>query len=139
MRDSLDRCGSQAAGDPLVQGLRRDVGAVRPDDRSEFRVKFDTLEIGRIRQPLEDSAPLPAGEVDISLGAILGKRGRVNPADTPDDGDEGAHYNDELKDACSLYFVMSEDMRRRVIDHGLPADRVCGRWCTRDPLNAECW
>ena len=38
--------------------------------------------------------------------------------------EEDAHYYDELKDACSLYFVMSEDMRRRVIEQGFPADRV---------------
>ena len=38
--------------------------------------------------------------------------------------DEDVHYYDELKDACSLFFVMSEDMRRRVIDHGFPANRV---------------
>lgn len=38
--------------------------------------------------------------------------------------DESADYYDELKGVCSLYFVMSEDMRRRVIDQGFPEDRV---------------
>ena len=38
--------------------------------------------------------------------------------------DEDVSYYDELKDVCSLYFVMSEDMRRRVIAYGFPADRV---------------
>jgi colanic acid/amylovoran biosynthesis glycosyltransferase len=38
---------------------------------------------------------------------------------------DGSHYYDELKDVCSLYFVMSEDMRRRVVEGGFPADRVC--------------
>jgi colanic acid/amylovoran biosynthesis glycosyltransferase len=33
-------------------------------------------------------------------------------------------YYDRLKQACSLYFVMSEDMKRRVVAHGFPADQV---------------
>ena len=33
-------------------------------------------------------------------------------------------YYDPLKLACSLYFVMSHDMRRRLIAHGFPADQV---------------
>jgi colanic acid/amylovoran biosynthesis glycosyltransferase len=38
--------------------------------------------------------------------------------------DRPADYYDRLKDACSLYFVMSEDMKRRVVAHGFPADQV---------------
>ena len=38
--------------------------------------------------------------------------------DYPDD------YYDELRAACSLYFVMSEDMKRRVVAHGFEADQV---------------
>jgi colanic acid/amylovoran biosynthesis glycosyltransferase len=33
-------------------------------------------------------------------------------------------YYDRLREACSLYFVMSEDMKRRVVAHGFPADQV---------------
>jgi colanic acid/amylovoran biosynthesis glycosyltransferase len=33
-------------------------------------------------------------------------------------------YYDRLRGACSLYFVMSEDMKRRVVAHGFPADQV---------------
>jgi colanic acid/amylovoran biosynthesis glycosyltransferase len=38
--------------------------------------------------------------------------------------DEPSDYYDRLKAACSLYFVMSNDMRRRVIERGFPEDRV---------------
>jgi colanic acid/amylovoran biosynthesis glycosyltransferase len=33
-------------------------------------------------------------------------------------------YYDRLRKACSLYFVMSEDMKRRVVAHGFPAEQV---------------
>lgn len=38
--------------------------------------------------------------------------------------DEPPGYYDELKQACSLYFVMSADMKRRVVEHGFPPERV---------------
>lgn len=38
--------------------------------------------------------------------------------------DRPADFYDPLKEACSLYFVMSEDMKRRVVAHGFPADQV---------------
>lgn len=38
--------------------------------------------------------------------------------------DEPPDFYDDLKRVCSRYFVMSEDMRQRVIEHGFPADRV---------------
>jgi colanic acid/amylovoran biosynthesis glycosyltransferase len=38
--------------------------------------------------------------------------------------DEPPSYYDDLKKACSLYFVMSADMKRRVVEHGFPADQV---------------
>jgi colanic acid/amylovoran biosynthesis glycosyltransferase len=38
--------------------------------------------------------------------------------------DRPGNYYDRLKAACSLYFVMSEDMKRRVVAHGFPDDQV---------------
>jgi colanic acid/amylovoran biosynthesis glycosyltransferase len=38
--------------------------------------------------------------------------------------DRPADYYDRLKAACSLYFVMSEDMKRRVVAHGFPEEQV---------------
>jgi colanic acid/amylovoran biosynthesis glycosyltransferase len=38
--------------------------------------------------------------------------------------DRPRDWYDRLKRACSLYFVMSEDMKRRVVAHGFPADQV---------------
>ena len=38
--------------------------------------------------------------------------------------DRPPDYYDRLKEACSVYFVMSEDMKRRVVAHGFPADQV---------------
>jgi colanic acid/amylovoran biosynthesis glycosyltransferase len=38
--------------------------------------------------------------------------------------DRPADYYDRLKEACSLYFVMSEDMKRRVVAHGFPEGQV---------------
>ena len=38
--------------------------------------------------------------------------------------DRPADYYDRLKQACALYFVMSEDMKRRVVAHGFPAEQV---------------
>lgn len=38
--------------------------------------------------------------------------------------DMPAEYYDRLKAACSLFFVMSLDMQRRVIENGFPAERV---------------
>ena len=38
--------------------------------------------------------------------------------------DRPADFYDPLKEACSLYFVMSEDMKRRVVAHGFPTDEV---------------
>jgi colanic acid/amylovoran biosynthesis glycosyltransferase len=38
--------------------------------------------------------------------------------------DRPPDWYDRLKDACSLYFVMSEDMKRRVVAHGFPAEQV---------------
>ena len=38
--------------------------------------------------------------------------------------DEPPDFYDDLKRVCSLYFVMSEDMKRRVVERGFPADRV---------------
>jgi colanic acid/amylovoran biosynthesis glycosyltransferase len=35
-----------------------------------------------------------------------------------------ADYYDELKEVCSCYLVMSEDMKRRVVAHGFPPDQV---------------
>ena len=38
--------------------------------------------------------------------------------------DRPPDFYDPLKEACSLYFVMSEDMKRRVVAHGFPTDEV---------------
>lgn len=38
--------------------------------------------------------------------------------------DHPPDFYDRLKEACSLYFVMSEDMKRRVVAHGFPGDQV---------------
>ena len=38
--------------------------------------------------------------------------------------EHGPGYYDGLRRACSLYFVMSEDMRRRVVEQGFPVDQV---------------
>jgi colanic acid/amylovoran biosynthesis glycosyltransferase len=38
--------------------------------------------------------------------------------------DRPPDYYDRLKQACSVYFVMSEDMKRRVVAHGFPAEQV---------------
>jgi colanic acid/amylovoran biosynthesis glycosyltransferase len=38
--------------------------------------------------------------------------------------DRPPDYYDRLKAACSLYFVMSEDMKRRVVAYGFPEDQV---------------
>jgi colanic acid/amylovoran biosynthesis glycosyltransferase len=38
--------------------------------------------------------------------------------------DEPPAFYDELKRTCSLYFVMSEDMKRRVVARGFPETRV---------------
>jgi colanic acid/amylovoran/stewartan biosynthesis glycosyltransferase WcaL/AmsK/CpsK len=38
--------------------------------------------------------------------------------------DRPRDWYDRLKRVCSLYFVMSEDMKRRVVAHGFPADQV---------------
>lgn len=38
--------------------------------------------------------------------------------------DRPADFYDPLKEACSLYFVMSEDMKRRVVAHGFSAEQV---------------
>ena len=38
--------------------------------------------------------------------------------------DEHPSYYDDLKEACELYFVMSADMKERVVAHGFPAERV---------------
>jgi colanic acid/amylovoran biosynthesis glycosyltransferase len=38
--------------------------------------------------------------------------------------EEPAGYYDDLKKACSLYFVMSADMKRRVVEHGFPDEQV---------------
>jgi hypothetical protein len=67
----LNRYWLQAASDPGVERLRRDVGAVRPDDGSEFLVECDEGKVGRIRQGLEDTTPLPAGQIELAFGAVL--------------------------------------------------------------------
>ena len=36
--------------------------------------------------------------------------------------DRPPSFYDQLKEACSLYFVMSEDMKHRLVAHGFPAD-----------------
>ena len=38
--------------------------------------------------------------------------------------DEPRDFYDDLKRVCSRYFVMSDDMRQRVVAQGFPADRV---------------
>ncbi len=38
--------------------------------------------------------------------------------------DKPPDFYDRLQEACSLYFVMSEDMKRRVVAHGFPGDQV---------------
>jgi colanic acid/amylovoran biosynthesis glycosyltransferase len=38
--------------------------------------------------------------------------------------EQGPKYYDALKQACSLYLVMSEDMKERVVAHGFPRERV---------------
>ena len=38
--------------------------------------------------------------------------------------DRPSDYYDRLKEACSVYFVMSEDMKRRVVAQGFPAEQV---------------
>jgi colanic acid/amylovoran biosynthesis glycosyltransferase len=38
--------------------------------------------------------------------------------------DRPSDYYDRLKETCSVYFVMSEDMKRRVVAHGFPAEQV---------------
>lgn len=55
----LDGCWLQVAGDPGVEGLGRDVGAVRPDEGPELLVQGDEVEVGRVLERLEDTTPLP--------------------------------------------------------------------------------
>ena len=69
--DPLDRARREASNDPGVQRLRRHVGPVRPDDGSELGVEADTAEVGGIGKRLEDTPPLPAGEIDLTLGTVL--------------------------------------------------------------------
>lgn len=38
--------------------------------------------------------------------------------------EEPANYYDDLKRTCSLYLVMSNDMKRRVVEQGFPAESV---------------
>ncbi len=38
--------------------------------------------------------------------------------------DQPRNYYDDLKKVCSLYFVMSADMKTRVVEHGFPAEQV---------------
>jgi colanic acid/amylovoran biosynthesis glycosyltransferase len=65
----------------------------------------------------------------VAVGEVAGISGRIVTTfygidvskifrDYPDD------YYSRLREACSHYFVMSEDMKRRVVQHGFPADQV---------------
>jgi hypothetical protein len=66
-------CGGRLApvDDPGVKRLRRDVGAVRPGDRPQLRIEFDTAEVRRIGKRLEDAAPSPTGQIDLSFRTIF--------------------------------------------------------------------
>ena len=54
-----------------MQSLRRDVGAVRPADRAEFRVKTDPGEVPRIAQWLEDARPLPGRGAEFATPPVV--------------------------------------------------------------------
>ena len=73
--------GFQASGDPAVKSLGCDVRAIRPHNRSQFLVELDAPEIRWIRQRFEDSAPLPARKIDLSVGAVLEGQAKTVVAD----------------------------------------------------------
>lgn len=64
--------------------------------------------------PVRDVARLDAPMVTTFYGYDVSKVFREQPRD----------FYDELKARCSVFFVMSEDMRRRVVAHGFPAELV---------------
>ncbi|MEX0675054.1 MAG: hypothetical protein WD067_09785, partial [Gaiellaceae bacterium] len=67
----LDGGGLGPSNDPGVKRLRRDIRAIRPDDRSQFSVEPDLPEVVGIRKRLEDAAPAAARKIGFALGAVL--------------------------------------------------------------------
>jgi hypothetical protein len=67
----LDRGGVEAANDPGMECLGRDVGAIGPHDRSELPVERDLAEVLGIGKRLENAAPTPRGQIDLARCAIL--------------------------------------------------------------------
>lgn len=64
----------------------------------------------RVRQTTMIDAPLVTTFYGVDVSRVFREQSR--------------DYYDELKEVGSLYFVMSQDMRRRVIEHGFPQDKV---------------
>ena len=78
----LRRRWAQAANDPVVKGLRRQVGAIRPDDRSQLLVELHLCEELGVLQWLEHSMPRPIRHVQLTLGPIL--KAQAQPVRTND-------------------------------------------------------
>jgi hypothetical protein len=86
-RGALRRLRLAPAANPRVERLGREVCAVGPHDRAEFLVHNDRAEVSRITKRLEDSSPVPRGEVDLALRSVLKRQPELVVADDLDRGD----------------------------------------------------
>src|SRR5438874_3414775 len=64
-----------------MQCLRREVGAVWPHDGAEFLVKLDLCEEFRVPKRLEDAAPRPRRQVQLTLRPVLETQAQTMFAD----------------------------------------------------------
>ena len=70
-----------------MQRFWRYVGAVRPADRPQLRVKLDAGEVLRIAQWREDADPLPTGGVNLPTDAVIEREAKTMIADDLDFND----------------------------------------------------
>lgn len=67
----LHRAGLEPSNDPAVKRLRRDVSAIRPNDRSQLSVERDLSKVVGIGEWLKDAKPAPRREINLALRSIL--------------------------------------------------------------------
>lgn len=68
-RDEADSSGD-ALLKVIMDGVRGQIGAIRPDNRAEF-INLNTGEGGPVPEGLEDRAKEPFGQIDPAFHAVL--------------------------------------------------------------------
>lgn len=61
----------------LVERLRSQVDPIRPDNSCCLWIDANLCKEGRIAERLEDTAPLPRGEVDIAYDAVIKEQAKT--------------------------------------------------------------